>query len=192
MCEDDHLPITPGYWTSVEGRVLFGEQMTHNRRHQESSAHHTNARTRKKVHRSREGQEKFAAGDLGSGFARPPPPPPPPSHTRTRTQMSQEELEKFAAGNLDEVSDDATLLLGDKDIVLASLNASHDAHVSVIDGWEEAVVSRERKNYQALVVQARKESVERDRRRVLETVSITERNNREIEELILNEDTGYR
>ncbi len=77
-----------------------------------------------------------------------------------------------------------------QDIVLASLNASHDAHLSVIDGLEDQIVTRERKMYQNLVSEARNESHHRDRKRITEIATVTSRNNKEIEELILNEQEG--
>jgi hypothetical protein len=47
---------------------------------------------------------------------------------------AQGELEEFAAGKLDDVSDEAQLFLGDKDVVMAALSASHDGHLGHIDG----------------------------------------------------------
>ena len=100
--------------------------------------------------------------------------------------MAQEELDKFSAGQLDDVSQEAALILTDKEIVLAALTTSHDAHVSVIDSWEESVVSHERKLFQLSMAGARSESVARDRMRILEVVNVTAQNNREIEELDMN------
>mmetsp|Transcript_40907 Transcript_40907/g.83700 ORF Transcript_40907/g.83700 Transcript_40907/m.83700 type:complete len:526 (-) Transcript_40907:117-1694(-) len=102
-------------------------------------------------------------------------------------QMAQEELEHFVAGQLEEVSEEAAIFLSDKDIVLASLNASHDVHLSIIDTCEDSIVSREKKNYQSLVNEAKEESARRDRRRITEIGTVFSKNQKEIEELIINE-----
>jgi hypothetical protein len=100
--------------------------------------------------------------------------------------MAQEDHEKHAAGQLeDAVSEDAARFLGDKELGLASLNASHEAHIAIIDRWEQQVVSRERKQAQAMLASARADSVSRDRRRILEIVEVTGRNNSEVEEHLM-------
>jgi hypothetical protein len=105
--------------------------------------------------------------------------------------MAQEDHEKHAAGQLeDAVSEDAAHFLGDKELGLASLNASHEAHIAIIDRWEEQVVSRERKRAQGMLASSRADSVSRDRRRILEIVDITGKNNSEIEEKLLTDDVG--
>ena len=115
--------------------------------------------------------------------------------TAARRQMAQEDHEKHAAGQLEEaVSEDAARFLGDKELGLASLNASRDAHITVIDRWETQVVTSERRQAQAMLASARADSVSRDRRRILEIVEITGKNNSEIEEhfMALSEDWGNR
>lgn len=87
----------------------------------------------------------------------------------------------------------AQIFLSDKDIVLASLNASHDSHLGVIDGLEDVIVTKERKMYNTLVSDARSESHARDRKRITEIATVTARNNKEIEALIVQEqEGGYR
>ena len=100
--------------------------------------------------------------------------------------MAQEEHEKHAAGQLEDAvaGEEAVRFLGDKEAGLGALNASHEAHIAVIDQWEEAVVSRERKLAGAMLAEARADSVARDRRRILEIVEVTARYNTEIVELI--------
>mmetsp|Transcript_36740 Transcript_36740/g.114702 ORF Transcript_36740/g.114702 Transcript_36740/m.114702 type:complete len:470 (-) Transcript_36740:1828-3237(-) len=49
-------------------------------------------------------------------------------------RMIQEELEHFAAGQLDELTPEAAMVLGDKELILASMNTSHDIHLGKIDG----------------------------------------------------------
>jgi len=113
-------------------------------------------------------------------------------HTRAMT-MSTEELEHFAAGQLEDVTEEAQIFLSDKDIVFASLNASHDSHLGVLDGLEDVIVTKERKMYSTLVSDARSESHSRDRQRITEIATVTARNNKEIEELIVQEqEGGYR
>ncbi len=97
--------------------------------------------------------------------------------------MAQEDHEKHAAGQLeDAVSEDAARFLSDKEMGLASLNASHEAHIAIIDRWEQQVVSRERKRAQGILASSRTNSVSRDRRRILEIVEITSKYNSEIQE----------
>ncbi len=97
-------------------------------------------------------------------------------------QLAQEEHEKHAAGQLEDAgtSEEAKRFLEDKEQGLAALNASHDAHIAVIDKWEEQVVARERKDAAAFLDQAKADSVARDRRRILEIVDITSMYNEEI------------
>jgi len=112
-------------------------------------------------------------------------------HTKALS-MSKDELELHAAGQLEDVSEEAAVILSDKDIVLASINASHDAHLGVIDGLEDGIVTNERKTYNTLITEARAESHMRDRNRITEIATLTARNNKEIEELIQSEqDGGY-
>mmetsp|Transcript_15228 Transcript_15228/g.36887 ORF Transcript_15228/g.36887 Transcript_15228/m.36887 type:complete len:527 (-) Transcript_15228:45-1625(-) len=111
-------------------------------------------------------------------------------HTRAVT-MATDELEHFAAGQLEDVTDEAQIFLGDKDIVFASLNASHDAHLGIIDGLEDQIVTKERKTYNTLVAEARAESHARDRKRITEIATVTARNNKEIVELIQSEQEGW-
>lgn len=113
-------------------------------------------------------------------------------HTKAMS-MATEELEHFAAGQLEDVTEEAQIFLSDKDIVLASLNASHDTHLGIIDGLEDVIVTSERKTYNTLVSDARAESHSRDRKRITEIATVTRRNNKEIEELIVQEqEGGYR
>lgn len=73
------------------------------------------------------------------------------------------------------------------------MNASHDSHLGVIDGLEDVIVTKERKMYSTLVSDARTESHARDRKRITEIATVTARNNKEIEELIVQEqEGGYR
>mmetsp|Transcript_55839 Transcript_55839/g.132503 ORF Transcript_55839/g.132503 Transcript_55839/m.132503 type:complete len:528 (+) Transcript_55839:265-1848(+) len=104
--------------------------------------------------------------------------------------MTQEELESYAAGSLEDVGEETKIFLSDKDIVLVSLNTSHDAHLAKIDSVEDGMVTGERKSFQSFVQNARDSSAQRDRRRISEVGTITAKNNREIEELIQLEQEG--
>ncbi len=108
--------------------------------------------------------------------------------------MAQEDHEKHATGQLeDAVSEDATHFLSDKELGLASLNALHEAHIAIIDRWEQQVVSRERKQAQGMLASLRADSMSRDRLRILEIVEITGKNNKKIEEQVMAmaDDSGY-
>jgi len=65
--------------------------------------------------------------------------------------MIQEELEHFAAGQLDELTPEAAMVLGDKELILASMNTSHDIHLGKIDGLEDKIVTNERKNFHSMM-----------------------------------------
>ncbi len=105
--------------------------------------------------------------------------------------MAQEDHEKHAAGQLeDAVSEDAARFLADRELGLASLNASHEAHIAIIDRWEQQVVSAERRRAQGLLAGSRADSVARDRRRILEIVEITDSNNRKIEQTLMTDDSA--
>jgi len=103
---------------------------------------------------------------------------------------AQQELEQFAAGQLEEVTEEASIFLSDKDIVMGSLNASHDVHLSIIDGCEDKIVTKEKNDYKNQVDTAREESSKRDRQRITEIGTVFAKNQREIEELIANEQEG--
>ena len=47
--------------------------------------------------------------------------------------QTQAELEEFAAGKLDDISEDAQMFLADKDVVMTAWTQSHDSHLGKID-----------------------------------------------------------
>lgn len=70
---------------------------------------------------------------------------------------------------------DARAVLSDKEGLNNSLQASHDAHLSAIDGAEDRLVSEEARRYAALLSEARAWENRRNRERIAEIMGLVER-----------------
>ena len=103
---------------------------------------------------------------------------------------TQTELEEFAAGKLDDVSEDVQMFLTDKDVVMAALSSSHDSHLAKIDGLEDKICTKERRDAQAIYQKYRTASTQRDRNRLTEIGKLTAQNSEYIQRLVLDEQEG--
>lgn len=72
-------------------------------------------------------------------------------------------------------SDDARQVLSDKEGLNNSLQASHDAHLSLIDGSEDRLVSEEVRRYTTLLTETRAWENTRNRDRISEIMGLVER-----------------
>eukprot|EP00891_Asterochloris_glomerata_P004982 jgi/Astpho2/4982/e_gw1.00070.8.1_t len=95
-------------------------------------------------------------------------------------------LEKFnqEADVADTLPEEARLLLGDKDVFLNAIQASHDVHASQLDGLEDRLVSQELRGANELVSSRRLWAERRNRDRVAEIMGLIDRTKQEVESLL--------
>ncbi|GFH27518.1 uncharacterized protein HaLaN_25850 [Haematococcus lacustris] len=108
------------------------------------------------------------------------------------TQAAMGMYEKYNQENsdLESLPEDARILLSDKDALINSLQASHDAHTSRIDMLEDRLVSTELRSANDLNNQNALWSAKRNRDRISEIINYIERNMLELDELAGEEDNG--
>lgn len=80
------------------------------------------------------------------------------------------------------LSDDARSLLGDKDMLMNSLQVSHDSHTTKIDASEDKLLSQEIRNSNNLLAHNKLWETKRSRNRVAEIVHYIERNMMDLDE----------
>ena len=102
--------------------------------------------------------------------------------------FTQTELDDFAAGKLDDISEDARMFLSDKDVVMTAWGQSHDSHLGKIDGLEDKICTKERTDAKAIFSKFRNGSNERDRNRITEIGKLVAQNRDSIQKLILEEE----
>lgn len=88
------------------------------------------------------------------------------------------------------LSDDARSLLGDKDMLMNSLQASHDSHTAKIDASEDRLLSQEAKNSKNLLEHNTLWETKRSRNRVAEIVHYIERNMMDLDEAGAEDDNA--
>mmetsp|Transcript_9710 Transcript_9710/g.13184 ORF Transcript_9710/g.13184 Transcript_9710/m.13184 type:complete len:515 (-) Transcript_9710:262-1806(-) len=107
------------------------------------------------------------------------------------SQSANTLLDDFVNNKLDDnVTEDARNLLADKETLMNSVQASHDAHTSKIDGLEDALVQKELKDLNDIIAKDKAWEHKRNRDRIAEIYNLVERNKAEIEEMLTQDDMG--
>jgi len=100
-------------------------------------------------------------------------------------------LEEYANGNLEDITDDARMLVQDKDTLLNAIQASHDAHTSKIDALEDKLVNKEVRDAAELLGEYRAWESKRNRDRISEIFNLVDRNKEEVEDMLsMERDVG--
>ncbi|BBM97147.1 dynein regulatory complex subunit 3 [Marchantia polymorpha subsp. ruderalis] len=91
-------------------------------------------------------------------------------------------LEKYILTDMDEEveSDEARMLLKDKDGLIGAIQASHDAHTLTIDSWEDEKLKNEEHTRKVITENAKFAAIKRNRERIQETWYIHDNNVQEI------------
>ncbi|KAL3160580.1 hypothetical protein ABBQ32_010517 [Trebouxia sp. C0010 RCD-2024] len=99
-------------------------------------------------------------------------------------------LEKYGqdGSDLDALPEDARTLLQDKDTLLNAVQASHDAHGTVLDGIEDGLTSHEVKSAASLIAEKAAWVEHRHQHRVAEIIGLMRGLKQEVNELQLEED----
>ena len=91
-------------------------------------------------------------------------------------------LETFATGDLDDVAtEDAKVILSDKDMFNNAVQAHHDFHVNVIDAKEDQLATGEKTRLDGKMAEIRKWERKRNRERIAEIAAAHKRFNAEAE-----------
>jgi len=91
-------------------------------------------------------------------------------------------LETFATGDLDDVAtEDAKVILADKDMFNNAVQAHHDFHVNVIDAKEDQLATGEKTRLDGKMAEIRKWERKRNRERIAEIAAAHKRFNAEAE-----------
>ncbi|CAD7704688.1 unnamed protein product [Ostreobium quekettii] len=109
------------------------------------------------------------------------------------TSVALQLIDKFAndSNEVDKLEDDVRTLLGDKDLLINALQASHDGHTSKIDTVEDKLVNQEVSNANDLINSTVVWEARRSRERVSEIVNYVERNMMDLEEAQREDEAGY-
>ena len=109
------------------------------------------------------------------------------------TSAALQLIDKYTTdGNeVEKLQDDARALLGDKDLLMNAIQASHDAHTTRIDALEDKLVNQEIRLANDLVAGTVRSEAKRNRDRVSEIVNYVERNMMDLEEAQRDDDVGY-
>ena len=100
------------------------------------------------------------------------------------TGQAMQHLEQYQAGELEDLDTDTRTLLQDKEMLLNSIQSSHDAHTSKIDALEDMLVTNEVNNTTDMLSSIDEWIRQQNRERINEITSLIERQSREIEEAI--------
>ena len=104
------------------------------------------------------------------------------SHHEKLTEVAMVTLEKLQKNELEEdMSDDARMLLVDKETVMNAVSSSHDAHTFRIDSKEDAIVTRAQSSMQSLLGKIQNEEIVRNRGRVMEINNLLDHYKEELE-----------
>lgn len=85
---------------------------------------------------------------------------------------------------MDALAEDARALVTDKEALTSALQGSHELHTSKLDALEDTLIHTEMKRASALVAEHTHWAYERNRNRIVETVTYHERNAMELEALL--------
>ena len=80
-------------------------------------------------------------------------------------------------------------MLQDKEMLLNSIQSSHDAHTSKIDSLEDKLVTNEVKNSQDMMMKIEEWIRQQNRERINEISNLCERQKTEVEEAIAIDDS---
>eukprot|EP00455_Lapot_gusevi_P038796 TRINITY_DN4348_c0_g4_i6.p3 TRINITY_DN4348_c0_g4~~TRINITY_DN4348_c0_g4_i6.p3 ORF type:complete len:170 (-),score=59.70 TRINITY_DN4348_c0_g4_i6:296-805(-) len=97
-------------------------------------------------------------------------------------QLAQYCIEKFLAGQMGELEEDASALLADKEAVQSAVQSSHDNHSSVIGHLAEEIETNETKQFMDLLSRLREEEYQRNRHRVSEIYNLMDKHQKDIAE----------
>lgn len=90
----------------------------------------------------------------------------------------------------DSIPEEARILMQDKETLVNSIQASHDAHTSKIDSLEDQLISREARSTAELMTTNNLWQSRRNRDRIAEIINYVERNMMELDEMVGEEDAG--
>ena len=102
--------------------------------------------------------------------------------------------EKYNVENgdaLETLSEDARMLMSDKDLLSNAIQASHDLHTSKMDTLEDTLVNNEVSRANALVAKHTQWAYHRNRDRIAEIITYTERNAQEVDALLHDGEEDY-
>jgi len=105
------------------------------------------------------------------------------------TGQAMQHLEQYQAGELEDLESDTRTLLQDKEMLLNSIQSSHDAHTSKIDSLEDKLVTNEVKNSQDMMMKIEEWIRQQNRERINEISNLCERQKTEVEEAIAIDDS---
>lgn len=88
------------------------------------------------------------------------------------------------ADELDTLAEDARSLMSDKDMLMNTIQSSHDAHTSKLDAVEDNLVNKETQRAADLVAKHGEWAHKRNRDRIIEIITYVERNSQELEMLL--------
>lgn len=104
------------------------------------------------------------------------------AHHEKLSESSLITLEKFLKNELEEeMSDDARMLLVDKDTVMNAVSASHDIHTGQIDSKEDTIVTKANNSVTVLMNSVYNDEINRNRSRVLEINNLIDNYREELE-----------
>ena len=104
------------------------------------------------------------------------------SHNEKLTEVAMVTLEKLQKNELEEdMSDEARMLLVDKETVMNAVSSSHDAHTFRIDSKEDDIVTRAQSTMQQVLGRIQSGEIVRNRGRVMEINNLLDHYKEELE-----------
>lgn len=88
------------------------------------------------------------------------------------------------ADELDSLTEDARSLMSDKEMLMNTIQSSHDAHTSKLDAVEDNLVNQETQRAVDLVTKHAEWAHKRNRDRIIEIITYVERNSQELDMLL--------